>query len=75
MGNREAKELMCMTHGHELSGGGCWREWGVGQRGIKGRKKWENCNSIINKIYFKNYLPIFSRGKCRQLYLNNNKII
>ena len=22
-------------------------EW----RGIKGRKKWDNCNSIINKIY------------------------
>ena len=56
VGNREAKELMCTTHGHELSGGGCWREWGVGQRGIKGRKKWENCNSIINKIYFKKCL-------------------
>ena len=25
---------------------------GAGQRGIKGRKKeWDNCNSIINKIY------------------------
>ena len=25
--------------------------WGIRQRGIKGRKKWDNCNSIINKIY------------------------
>ena len=28
-GNGVAKELMCMTHGHELSGGGDGqREWG-----------------------------------------------
>ena len=33
MGNGEAKELVCMTHGHELR----W-EGGTGQRGIKGRK-------------------------------------
>ena len=26
--NGEAKELICMTHGHELSGGDCWREEG-----------------------------------------------
>ena len=26
---------------------------GTGWRGIKGRKKWNNCNSIINKIYIK----------------------
>ena len=26
---------------------GAWR------RGIKGRKEWDNCNSIINKIYLK----------------------
>ena len=26
---------------------------GTGSRGIKGGK-WDNCNSIINKIYFKN---------------------
>ena len=32
-----------------LVGGGCraWRD--------KGEKKWNNCNSIINKIYFKKY--------------------
>ena len=33
--------------GGVLVGGG-----GAGQRGIKGGKKWDNCNSIINKIYF-----------------------
>ena len=32
---------------------------GAGQREIKGRKKkWDNCNSIINEIYFKKfYIP------------------
>ena len=40
-----------MTHGHELSGGE--RGWeGVGR--VEGNKeeKWDNCNSIINKIHF-----------------------
>ena len=62
MGNGEAKELICMTHGHEIrwgnDGGRGATEW----RGIKGRKKRDNCNNIINKIYFlKNYkfLPNF----------------
>ena len=54
MGNRGLKELICTTHGHELSGvenaGG---SRGTGQRGRKGRKKQNNCNSIINKIYLK----------------------
>ena len=50
IGNVEAKELICLTHGHELrwgsdGGRGCAR-W----RGIKGGK-WDNCNGIINKIY------------------------
>ena len=39
MGNGEAKELTCMTHGHELreenAGGDGDTEW----RGLKGRKK------------------------------------
>ena len=39
MGNEEARELICMTHGHELRWGECWRVGDVGQRGIKGRKK------------------------------------
>ena len=53
IGNGEAKELICMTHGHELRGGmlvggGCRVE------GDKGEIKWDNYNSIINKIYLKN---------------------
>ena len=44
-----------MTRGRELKGG---REMLVGgrsarQRRMKGRKKWDNFNSIINKIYLK----------------------
>ena len=53
VGNGEAKELICTTQGHELRWGNAGRWSGAGQRGIKGRKKWDNCNSIINKIYFK----------------------
>ena len=52
MGNVEAKELISMTNGHELKmgdvgGRGCAR-W----RGINGRG-YDNCNSIINKVYLK----------------------
>ena len=52
IGNGEVKELTCMTHGHELRLGNVGG-WGcAGQRGIKWGK-WDNCNSIINKIYLK----------------------
>ena len=51
MGNGEAKDLIYMTHGHELRWGNDGGRWGTGWRGIKRRKKWDNCNSIINKIY------------------------
>ena len=37
MGNGVAKELICMTHGHELRGD-CWREWGVLGGGGKGER-------------------------------------
>ena len=36
IGNVEAKELICMTHGHELRRGECGWEGCAGQRGIKG---------------------------------------
>ena len=51
MGNREAKALISMTHGSEL-------RWGNDGGRIKGRKKWDNCNSVFNKIKKKenNYL-------------------
>ena len=38
-----------MTHGHELKGG--MQVGGGVQREIKGRK-WDNCNIIMNKIFF-----------------------
>ena len=53
IGSGEAKELICMTHGHELRRQECLREGGTKQRRIKGRKKWDNYNCIINKIYLK----------------------
>ena len=43
-----------MTHGHELRGQGMLK--GIGAPGgerERGEKIWDNCNSIINKIYFK----------------------
>ena len=54
MGNGEAKELTCTTHRHELRWGNAGGRGSTGQREIKGRKKWDNCNGIINKIYLTN---------------------
>ena len=51
MGNVEAKELICMTHAHELKWGNEGERGCAGWRGLKGGKQ-DNCNSIINKIYF-----------------------
>ena len=58
IGNGEAKELICTTHGHELRAGGrrAWGCWGgrlQGGGGEKEEKYWDNCNSKINKIYLK----------------------
>ena len=40
MGNGEAKELICMTHGHELREvGECWWEGGCRAEGNKGERK------------------------------------
>ena len=38
-----------------MGGRGC-----TGQRGIKGGK-WDNCNSIINKIYFKKEKKLYEK--------------
>ena len=38
LGNVEAKELMCMTHGHELRWGNDGGRWDTGWRGIRGEK-------------------------------------
>ena len=51
IGNVEAKELICMTHGHEIKGECGWRGY-AGWSGVKGGK-WDNCNNIINKYIFK----------------------
>ena len=51
MGNGEAKELTGMTHGHELSWGNDGGRGRYRAEGNKGEKKWDNCNSIINKIH------------------------
>ena len=42
-----------MIHGHELLWWDCWRKGGYQLEGVKG-KNWDNCNSIVNKIYFEN---------------------
>ena len=52
IGNEEAKELIGMIHGHELRWGNDGGMQVTVQRGIKGRKKWDNCNRMINKKYF-----------------------
>ena len=52
VGNVEAKEFICTTYGHELSGGNVGGKGCAGWSGVN-RGKWDNCNSIINKIYLK----------------------
>ena len=42
IGNRGLTELICTTHGHQLSGGwGCWKLGGQGGGGIE-RENWKN---------------------------------
>ena len=53
VGNVEAKELICATHGHELRWGNAGGKRVAGWRRIKRRKTWDNCNSIINNVYLK----------------------
>ena len=54
IGNGEATELVCMTHGHELRvRGNAGGRGGAWQRGRKGREKWDYSNSIIKKIHLK----------------------
>ena len=53
IGNGETRELIYTTHGHELRGGDAGR-LECREEGDKGVEKWDNCNSIINKIDLKN---------------------
>ena len=48
----QSPKNLCVL-GHELKEGNVGGRGCAGRRGIKGRKIWDNCNSIINKIYFK----------------------
>ena len=48
IGNGGAKELVSITHGHELRGGIAGGNGGTRQKGTKRIKKWDNYNSIIN---------------------------
>ena len=47
------KNLYVQPTGMNWGEGNVGGREGAGQRGIKRRKYWDNCNSIINKIYFK----------------------
>ena len=38
IGHRIAKELICMTHGHEQRRGDCWKEWWGAEWGDEGGK-------------------------------------
>ena len=53
MGNGEAKEVLCTTHGHELRGGDGGGRGDKLEENTGEEKKWDNCNSIIHKIYLK----------------------
>ena len=57
-----------MTHRHELRGENAGGSEGAGWKGIKGRKKWDNCNGIINKMYIK----IKNRSKKMKIFLKRN---
>ena len=53
IGNGEAKEFTCITHGHDLRGLECsWAGWGCRTEVNNREKKWDNYNSTISKIYF-----------------------
>ena len=51
--------------------------WGVqGGWGIKGRKIWDNCNSIINKIYLQSvWCRYFPMGRAVFAMLNEDILL
>ena len=65
-----------MTHGHELKGGLLEGMQDTRWRGKRG-KYWDNCNSIINKIYFKqsiHQLDLHPTSQLRPWKSEGNKI-
>ena len=53
MGNGEAKELTCMTHGHELKWGNVGGKGCAGWRGVKGGNGTTGIASSIKYIFKK----------------------
>ena len=53
IGNGESKKLICIYawHRHEFRGD-CQRKGEYQVDGGREEKNWDNCNSIIDKIYF-----------------------
>ena len=71
MGNGEAKELVCVTQGHELRSGNVEGSAGCRVERDKGGKKWDNCNNIINKIYIFKKCSINQYLLIKNLFLEN----
>ena len=74
VGNVEAKELISMTHGHELSGGNVGGRGWPGWSGVKGGT-WDNCNSTVNK-YIKKKVSGYKvnlQKSVALLYANNKQ--
>ena len=44
------KNLYVQPLAYELSGRNAGGKWGAAWREVQGRKKWDKCNRIINKI-------------------------
>ena len=64
-----------MTHEHEPRGWNGGGRDGAGWRGRKGRKKWDNYNSIINKI-LKNFLNVISCNLYNKwIFINPDKYV
>ena len=64
----------CTTHGHDLRGEGMLVGGGVQGKGDKGKKKWDNCNSIINKIYLKNKNKIMKINRHKNISPTSGKL-
>ena len=67
IGNRVAKELMCMTHGHEQRRGNHQREWRVQGGGEQRGKNWDNCRTAIKYLLKNKNISSFKEKKRRML--------
>ena len=68
------KNLYVQTMDMSCGGGRCWWERSAGWRVIKGRRKWDNCNSIINKIHLKNnHMVVQDSGVARSQHQTESR--